>query len=81
MLDVGACCSLWSLPRSLLQMSTLAQLTVPSKAIGQHIIEQLELRGSNPVEVVMEPGDLEDEGAGAAFDECLSIGSSSEDDW
>lgn len=82
-LDIGACCSLWSLPRSLLLLAALEQLIVPSKAIGQHVLEQLELRGSNPVEVLIDPADSEDDeedGEGAGFGEALSSGSSSGDE-
>eukprot|EP00878_Enallax_costatus_P007664 GHUV01008023.1.p1 GENE.GHUV01008023.1~~GHUV01008023.1.p1 ORF type:complete len:460 (+),score=174.93 GHUV01008023.1:34-1380(+) len=60
-LDVGGCCSLWSIPRSLIQMRALERLIIPSKAIGQHVIEQLEMRGSNPVEVIIDLADTDDD--------------------
>ncbi|WIA13398.1 hypothetical protein OEZ85_006978 [Tetradesmus obliquus] len=55
-LDVGRCSSLWRLPSSLLRLSLLQRLVVPSKAIAQHVCEQLECR-AQPVQVDMEPGD------------------------
>ncbi|WIA33543.1 hypothetical protein OEZ86_006667 [Tetradesmus obliquus] len=55
-LDVGRCSSLWRLPSSLLRLSLLQRLVVPSKAIAQHVCEQLECR-AQLVQVDMEPGD------------------------
>lgn len=59
-LDVGGCGSLWRLPNSLLQLPKLEQLVVPSKALAQHVIEQLECR-PDPVQVYMEPAEEEDD--------------------
>ncbi len=74
-LDVGACGSLWNLPRSLLRCEALEQLVVPSRAIGHHVIEQLELRGRRPVEVVIEPPE------GQTSDDHFSDGEYGESEW
>lgn len=50
-LDLGSCGSLWRLPASLLDLSALTRLVLTSKAVGQDIVERLELRSLNPVEV------------------------------
>lgn len=50
-LDLGSCRSLWRLPASLLDLSELTRLVLTSKAVAQDIVERLELRPLNPVEV------------------------------
>lgn len=51
MLDIGHCHSLWRLPAALLSLRQLRRLVLATKAIGQGVVERLELRSSNPVDV------------------------------
>lgn len=61
MLDIGHCRSLWQLPPALLSLSQLTHLTLATKAVGQNIIERLELRDPNPVHMVYDLDDDEDQ--------------------
>lgn len=50
-LDIGRCMTLWQLPAALLSLSQLRRLVLATKAVGQYIVERLELRSANPVDV------------------------------
>ena len=58
-------------------MRALERLIIPSKAIGQHVVEQLELRGSNSVDVIVDPADADGD---AAEEEIIMLSGSSDDD-
>jgi hypothetical protein len=59
-LDIGRCMTLWQLPSALLSLSQLRRLVLATKAVGQYIVERLELRSVNPVDVEFDPGQEED---------------------
>jgi hypothetical protein len=54
--------TLWQLPSALLSLSQLRRLVLATKAVGQDIVERLELRSVNPVNVEF---DTDDEWDGA----------------
>jgi hypothetical protein len=58
-LDLGCCSSLWQLPNSLLQLPDLHTLILPSRAIGQYVVEQLDLRSHPEVLVLVDPPDID----------------------
>lgn len=60
-LDIGRCRSLWRLPGTLLALPELRRLVLATKAVGQHVVEQLELRSPNPVDVEFEGDAQEDD--------------------
>jgi len=72
-LNLSRCTRLWTLPDSLLHLVKLQLLHIPSRAIAQHLIEQLELRDPVPVDVDSDPE--EDEGFG---DEAYDMSGSEE---
>lgn len=51
MLDIGRCSSLWRLPSALLSLPQLRRVVLSNKAVGQNLLERLELRSPNPVDV------------------------------
>jgi hypothetical protein len=58
-LDIGRCMTLWQLPSALLSLSQLRRLVLATKAVGQYIVERLELRSSSPVDVEFDAGQEE----------------------
>jgi hypothetical protein len=50
-LDIGRTTSLWRLPPALLHLPQLRRLLLSTRAVGQDIVERLELRDPNPVDV------------------------------
>jgi hypothetical protein len=50
-LDIGRSNSLWRLPSALLSLPQLRRLLLSNKAVGQGLLERLELRSPNPVDV------------------------------
>lgn len=50
-LDIGRSSSLWRLPPALISLPQLRRLLLSTKAVGQDVVERLELRAPNPVDV------------------------------